>query len=195
MAGLPSPHRGASHEACIQHNPRPHLVFPLSQQQEHKIKKLVWYIIHLYGRYFLSVPLDTAAVRHDLAFGYDLVRYEHFELMLARAARTSIRRHLWYLTPELVVLCLFDNHLPEEEKQIMAAALHQVNRPALFATGKPGQSNFNPVAAHLGPQTPFVIICHWEVLAAVRVAWGEWTWLARSTSIDLDQSSLLPEPA
>ena len=154
------------------------LVFPLSQQQERKIKKLVGYVIHLYGRYFLSAPLGTAAARHDLAFWYDLIRYEHFEPQLARAVRTSIRRHLWYLTPELVVLCLFDDHLPEEEKQMMAAALRQVNRPARFATGKPGQPNFNPVAAHLGPQRPhlssFVTERSWLLFALLGVNELDW---------------------
>ena len=59
-----------------------------------------------------------------------------------------MRRPLWYLWPELVVLGLFDDDLPETEKQRMAAALQQVPRPAVFNPGKP---SFDPVAAHLVP--------------------------------------------
>ena len=65
-----------------------------------------------------------------------------------------MRRHLWYLTPELVVLALFDDGLPEEDKQQMADTLLNTPNPAVFNPGKPAQPNFDPVAAHLGPVKP-----------------------------------------
>ena len=63
-------------------------------------------------------------------------------------------RHLWYLTPERVVLALFDDELPEEDKQQMADTLLQIPHPTVFNPGKPAQPNFDPVAAHLGSMKP-----------------------------------------
>lgn len=109
------------------------------------------FVVHLYGRYFLSAPLSTAAPRHDLTFWYDLKQYHLHEPDIAEATMKSMRRHLWYLTPELVILSLFDEELPDTEKMMMELTLRQTHRPIYFAPGKP---NFEPVAAILGDEKP-----------------------------------------
>lgn len=49
----------------------------------------------------------------------------------------SIKRHLWYLTEELVVFALFDPNVPNETKNAMARALRATNGPDAFQPGKP----------------------------------------------------------
>ena len=51
------------------------------------------------------------------------------------AALSSVRRHLWYMYPELVVLALFDYHTTLEDKQVMAVTLVNTVQPQAFGTG------------------------------------------------------------
>lgn len=128
--------------------------FPLTHQEAQRITRLVGYAVHLYGRYFLSAPLATAAPRHDITLWYDLQLYRQHDQLIATAALTSMRRHLWYLCPELVILALFDDGTPTEDKQLMAVVLLTTPRPLVFRRGKPGQPHFNAVAALLTDERP-----------------------------------------
>ena len=123
-------------------------VFPLTRTERKRITRLVGYIVHLY---FLSASLSVAAPRHDLTFWYDLIAYHHYDREIAQASLASVRRHLWYLCPELVVLALFDDFTTYDEKQMIAVSLVHTSRPDAFATGKP---NFDLVAIHLTEDKP-----------------------------------------
>lgn len=161
-------------------------LFPVTDNEMRKITRLVGFVLHLYGCFFLSASLSTAAPRIDLNFWYSLIQYQHIDPEIAASAKASMRRHLWYLTPELVVFGLFDDGLPNQEKQLMAVELRRKPRPLLFAPGKPGQPNFDPVAAHLTqvrpPLASFVTDRSW-LLFSLLDANGDWlendpsTWL------------------
>ncbi len=152
-------------------------VFPLTPRERQNISRLVGYVIHLYSRYFLSAPLATAAPRHDISLWYDLCQYRQHDQDIATAALASVRRHLWYLCPELVVLALFDDLTPAENKQDIAVTLVNIPRPQVFATGKPGQPSFNAIAAKLVDDRPslaeFVTERSW-LLFTLLGAEGEW---------------------
>ena len=128
--------------------------FPLTPQELQKVKRLVCFVVTLYGRYFLSAPLSLAAPRRELTMWYDLQSYRQHDQQIAQAALTSMRRHLWYLCPELVILALFDELTSYDEKQILATMLLNTPRPNVFATGKPGQPAFNSVARLLTNDKP-----------------------------------------
>ena len=49
----------------------------------------------------VSAPLSAVAPQHDLTLWYDLQSYVQFDRDIARAALSSVRRHLWYLCPFL----------------------------------------------------------------------------------------------
>ena len=70
------------------------------------------------------------------------------------AATASFKRQIWYLTPELVVLALFGDGTSEWEKEQIVRRLLQFQRPNQFNAGKVGQPNFQPQAAHIGPDRP-----------------------------------------
>lgn len=69
----------------------PHLP---SLQPAEKITRLVGFLLHLYGRYFLSALLSTAAPHHDRAMWCDLQRYQLYDQEIAGAALASMRHHL-----------------------------------------------------------------------------------------------------
>lgn len=131
-----------------------HQAFPLTNREIQRITRLVGFVVQLYGRYFLSAPLTTSAPRHDLTMWYDLQQYSQHDQEIGQSALASMRRHLWYLCPELVVLALFDEHTDIEEKQLMATTLFHTEKPPVFGMGKPGHPNFDPVAAKLTDDQP-----------------------------------------
>ena len=53
------------------------------------------------------------------------------------------------MTPELVVLALFDNQISVDDKQLMAATLVSFVRPKVFKHGKP---DFNEIIVKLGAE-------------------------------------------
>ena len=73
--------------------------------------------------------------------------------------KASIKRHQWYLTEQMVVYCLFDNELHNDEKAAVSAALLASQQPNPFPTGKPQFPNNRlyrgtPTLAHIvGPNT------------------------------------------
>ena len=53
---------------------------------------------------------------------------------------------MWYLTPDIITLCLFDDLVDNVEMKLIETSLLQAQRPLAFAPGKPGQPDFHPVA-------------------------------------------------
>lgn len=90
--------------------------------------------------YFLQARLATPAPRLDLALWQNMSMYEATDADVAAEVKSSILRHQWYLTQELVVLGLFDKEL-DDIKDRMAASLLASPRPERFHPGKPEFSN------------------------------------------------------
>jgi hypothetical protein len=76
-------------------------------------------------------PLD------DLKFLSSIISYSDEDPDLAIPVITSIKRHLWYLTEELVVLSLFNEELGSFTRSVMAKKLFSTPRPDVFNIGKP----------------------------------------------------------
>lgn len=75
---------------------------------------------------------------------------------IAHAVQLSLRRHLWYLTQELVVFGLFDNSIDPAIRSSMAAELLQCVRPGYFTPGKPDfppMANVSTLAQLIGPRS------------------------------------------
>ena len=126
----------------------------ITARQIRALERLVRYIITLYGRYFLTASLSSAAPRHDLQLWYDLQMYRRVDAEVANKALASVKKHLWYLAPELVVLALFDDGLSLDEKGIMAVTLVNTPKPEVFELGKPAQPAFRPVLEKLEDGKP-----------------------------------------
>ena len=122
--------------------------FPHSQREKCNVKRLAQFVA-LYGRYFLTSAISTDAPRNDLTFYCDLQEYIQVDQETFTKALESVRRHLWYLTPQLVVFCLLDDKVPTIEKGAVAYVILQTQQPQAFPPGKPGQPSFNPIARHL----------------------------------------------
>jgi hypothetical protein len=74
---------------------------------------------------------------------YNLTEYINVDATIATAALASVRRHAWYLTPELIVLSLFDESLSNAARQDIANELLAIPKPAVFLPGKPDFDQIN----------------------------------------------------
>ena len=95
------------------------------------------FILSLYGRYFLQSSLATASPRLDKQFLRDILHYESIDQEIALCVLKSVKRHLWYLSPELIPMALFDPKVPLIEKKSIALALHDKSPPSNYKKGKP----------------------------------------------------------
>ena len=86
---------------------------------------------------FFKVPLPIAASYTDLIFMSDMVKYWMVQPKLAFQCLQSCYRHLWYLTPQLVIFALCDKDTDIGEKEEMAKKLFSIPRPEKINLGKP----------------------------------------------------------
>jgi len=79
------------------------------------------------------------------------------DLHIANAALVSCKRHLWYLTEELITFAIFDEELGELTRHLLAKKLWETPRPNSFLPGKPKfpviDGNLPPLASFIGPRS------------------------------------------
>jgi len=73
----------------------------------------------------------------NLKFMCDVSLYGEYDQPVSDACMDSCRRHVWYLTPQLVVLALADDGLPPNERESIAKKLFETHRTGQFLPGKP----------------------------------------------------------
>ena len=82
------------------------------------------------------------------------------------------------------MFALFDLGVSETEKEKIAQKLITLPRAADVETGKPGQPNFNPIAAHLTAERPslsdFITARSWRIFDLLNVAMPKLHWLTLS---------------
>ena len=112
-------------------------IFDLSSDEKLEVHEISEFTVLFYVKYWLQTPLSSAAARIDLDFMSNILHYRHFtKPKIAFAIMQSSYRHLWYLTPQLVILALADQKLEVETREAMAKALHSCKREAIVS-GKP----------------------------------------------------------
>ena len=114
-----------------------HVFNKLTVRQGRVINRMTTFILSLYGRYFLQSSLATASPRLDKQFLRDILHYESIDQEIALCVLKSVKRHLWYLSPELIPMALFDPKVPLIEKKSIALALHDKSPPSNYKKGKP----------------------------------------------------------
>ena len=114
-----------------------HVFNKLTVRQGRVINRMTTFILSLYGRYFLQSSLATASPRLDKQFLRDILHYESIDQEIALCVLKSVKRHLWYLSPELISMALFDPKVPLIEKKSIALALHDKSPPSNYKKGKP----------------------------------------------------------
>ena len=115
----------------------------LTPEQASEVGIMVEYIALIHVPYFLQCPIAASAPRQDRDFWVDLLVYkdcfDHHSVQfeMVSSVQKNFHNHLWYLTEQLVILGLFDEHLSNEERKSMAVKLCSQAKPRNFPPAKP----------------------------------------------------------
>jgi len=83
------------------------------------LKRFVQFGVLLYSKASTKAALTAEAPAGDLELWNDLAKYEHIDAEAAKAARSVLERHLWYLSDETVGLALFSEQVTTEDKALL----------------------------------------------------------------------------
>lgn len=81
----------------------------------------------IYVRYWNRSSILFDAGVNDLKFLQELQNFAILDNAISRTAKEAISRHLYYLSEELIVLSLFSDKVTENEKNIIAARLLEID--------------------------------------------------------------------
>ena len=101
------------------------------------LRRFVVFNVLFYVPHFLSAGVGADAPFNDLQFYKKLCKFRAIDAELADTALNVLRRHLWYLTEEIVIFSLFSNRLTDDEKSRIAAKLLTFPVPENLPLGKP----------------------------------------------------------
>lgn len=90
-----------------------------------------------YAKGFLKSALNASAARNDLDLINNMKEYASIRPEVANSCLESAMRHLWYLTPQLIVFSLCDEGLSNDIRENLARSLLKVEKPKEFEVGKP----------------------------------------------------------
>ena len=67
----------------------------------------------------------------------NIFHFQKYDAKVSTAVQESVKRHMWYLSEELVVFALYDDHADDQSKLAIASALRQCGRPEQFKSQRP----------------------------------------------------------
>lgn len=98
---------------------------PYSRHQIEKIKRFTNFLVHIYVPWWFTCSTSATAPSNDLLFINHFIMYQEIDKVVGQSALTAFKRHLWYLSSDMVPLVLFDANLQNEQKQNVADAIKQ----------------------------------------------------------------------
>ena len=111
--------------------------FYMEEEEKKEVAIISEFVGLFYAKAFFKCPLPSAAPRTDLIFMSEILQYRLIQPTVAFKCLQSCYRHLWYLTPRLVVFALGDMDADICEKEQMARKLFSIPRPEKIMPGKP----------------------------------------------------------
>ena len=103
------------------------------------LKQFCSFIAVVYVPHFLASSIGSDAVVNDLQLFKKLFEYRKCDPQLADEALVVLRRHCWYLTPEVAIFLLFSKKVSMDEKSRLSSKLLtlQHEAPTSFNLEKP----------------------------------------------------------
>ena len=123
--------------------------------ERQEVKLMAEFISIFYVIWWLQGYLGVNAPMNDLKAMQQMRMYRQFNQLVSDTCMASWRRHTWYLTEELVVLCLADISCPFRDA--VAAAIVQQDILDSFPPKKP---KLPPVLDNIWPMDEAFQVCH-----------------------------------
>ena len=96
-----------------------------------------------YIPYFLKSSIGADNSFNDFEMYKQLFMYRKIDSVLADKALALLDRHGWYLTEQLIPLCLFSNKVNTSTKSLIAAKILSFSPPKNYKLGKPNFQKVN----------------------------------------------------
>lgn len=117
------------------------------ETQLQKLVRILNFVVAVYIPWWITCGSGTEAAANDLLLLKVIASYEKFDSQIANAAFIAFRGypvspskpfsgHLWYLTSEMLPLCLFSTHLPDATKASVAKAIIDAEKKESFTSRK-----------------------------------------------------------
>lgn len=94
-----------------------------TKHQLPKIRDFVLFATIIYSSWWITCDNAADAPWNDLNLYKHLLAYDAVNSAVSQSAIRALKRHLWYLTEEMVPLALFSEKVPMDEKQALADKL------------------------------------------------------------------------
>lgn len=94
-----------------------------TKQQVSKVRDFVIFVTHIYSSWWMTCSSVEDAPWHDLKLLHHLIMYEDVNPVISKSALKAFKRHLWYLTAEMVPLALFSSIVPLPDRRALADSL------------------------------------------------------------------------
>ena len=135
-----------------------HQIPALHWTQKKKVAKMALFVVFVYlEAWFLAAVLVSAA-SNDLALYKRADSFKAVDKKVSRSATKVLNRHTWYLTEELIALAIFDEGLPKETRDLIAAKIgnldveeFEIKKPSL-----PTITAATAVSDFVGPRSRIV---------------------------------------
>ena len=111
--------------------------FPMDEKSKGEVMVIAEFVAIFYAKAFFKAPLPCSAASTDLAFMSEIHQWRKFHPTVSFKCVQSCYRHLWYLTPQLIVLSILDRDISNSEKEDMAKKLFGMGRADSIKPGKP----------------------------------------------------------
>ena len=111
-------------------------IFKMSEEELKFVQEMTVFISFFYVKIWFESTFAVSAARNDLQFMANMLRYQYQNSGLVWTVLESCNRHLWYLSPQLIVLALCDEGLEDYQREDLALALHSQDRKEI-ESGKP----------------------------------------------------------
>lgn len=107
------------------------------KHQVTKIRDFVTFITHIYCAWWMAAPCAVDAPWNDLLLYQHLLKYDVVNALISASAVKAFKRHLWYLTSEMVPMALFSQKVPVATKKDLAARLLELKPTETCTTTTP----------------------------------------------------------
>lgn len=97
--------------------------FEISPQTLKACKTFCSFLCLYYVKYWITCPLSCDAAINDLTFIQEITDFKLISTKTVVTAIKALKRHLWYLGEELIVLGLFSDNVSNETKNLMQQKL------------------------------------------------------------------------
>ena len=120
------------------------------------LSKICSFLVLIYIPHFLSSSIGCDSAVNDISLFKKLFAYKTVDSMLANQALVVLRRHCWYLVPEVIPFSLFSEKLTCDDKARLAARILSLksNIPQRAKLAKPKFPNIAETTELIDLVTP-----------------------------------------